>query len=68
MSVHISKFVDRIRALESKSQRDFTMPMSDAKGLHSDITKLLLQLQEYQQAKPVASTDTVTIEVQGGSF
>jgi hypothetical protein len=45
MSLHINRFVDNIKAHESRNARDFTMSLRDAKDLHSDITKLLLTLQ-----------------------
>jgi len=67
MSLHINRFVDNIKAHESRNARDFTMPMRDAKDLHADITKLLLTLQTMheqmtQQQKPI------TVELTGGSF
>lgn len=67
MSIHINKFIDRIKANESRSQRDFIMTMTEAKDLHADITKLLLSLQvlleERQTAQPATS-----VELDGGSF
>ena len=39
MSLHLSKFVDRVRGFESRGIRDFTMSMTDAKDLHADITR-----------------------------
>ena len=67
MSLHINRFVDRLKALEQRGTKDFTMPMQDAKDLHADITKLLLQLQDMHEAKN-QTPETVTIELTGGSF
>ena len=65
MSLHINRFVDSIKAHESRGQRDFTMTMREAKDLHSDITKLLLTLEElHTRPKPEA----ITVELSGGSF
>ena len=70
MAIHINKFIDRIKAAESRSQRDLIMSIAEAKDLHADITKLLLSLQVLrEQHTPAAATDAVnTIEVSGGTF
>jgi len=71
MSLHINRFVDRVKAADARSQRDFTMSMSDAKDLHADITKLLLALQvlHEQHANSAAATPaTGEVEITGGSF
>lgn len=61
MSLHIAKFVDRIKSFEARQIKDFTMSLQEAKDLHSDITKLLLQL---QQAREAVDTGDQTIEVE----
>lgn len=66
MSLHINRFVDRLKALEMRGTREFTMPMQDAKDLHADITKLLLQLHALHEQEP--KQEVVQIEVTGGSF
>jgi hypothetical protein len=70
MSLHINRFIDRIKAADSRSQRDFTMSMSDAKDLHADITKLLLALQNLQEQRTIApvTAPSSNIEIDGGSF
>lgn len=67
MSMHINRFVDRLKAHESRAARDFVMTMQDARDLHADITKLLMQLQavvEHKNAEP----SVINIEVSGGGF
>jgi hypothetical protein len=69
MSMHINRFVDSIKAHESRQQRDFVMSMRDAKDLHADITKLLLVVQQLQaQVLDQQQDSVVSVEVQGGSF
>lgn len=70
MSLHINRFIDSLRAAESKSQRDLVMNMSDAKALHSDITKLLLALHELHERSQALPADTAMkdLEVDGGDF
>ena len=68
MSLHINRFVDSIKAHESRGQRDFTMTMRDAKDLHSDITKLLLTLETLHTQSTRSTQETVSVELSGGSF
>jgi hypothetical protein len=72
MSLHINKFIDLVKACESRSQRDVTMSISDAKNLHADITKLLLRMQAIQDAvieqQSTVDSGPITVEIQGGSF
>jgi len=70
MSLHLQKFVDRVRGFEARGVKDFTMSMQDAKDLHADITRLLINLQTFQEIEATKATqDTVTtIEVRGGTF
>jgi hypothetical protein len=67
MSLHINRFVDSIKAHESRGQKDFTMPLKDAKDLHADITKLLLVLEQLRQTNG-KTDDTIQVEITGGTF
>jgi hypothetical protein len=70
MTMHLQRFVDRVRAFESRGAKDFTMPMTDAKDLHADITRLLITLQTLQesQEKPNETPGIVEVQIQGGTF
>lgn len=61
--LHIKRFIDRLNDLQASGAKDYTMTMHDARNLHSDITKLLLDAREAQPTEEV-----VNIEVKGGSF
>ena len=61
--IHIKRFIDRLNDLQASGAKDYTMTMHDARNLHSDITKLLLDAKESQPTE-----DVVNIEVKGGSF
>ena len=67
MSLHINRFVDSIKAHESRGQKDFTMPLKDAKDLHADITKLLLVLEQLRQTNG-KTDDAIRVEITGGTF
>ena len=67
MSLHINRFIDNIKAAESRAQKDFIMSMRDAKDLHADITKLLLAV-ELLRSQLASQSEVVKVEVSGGSF
>jgi len=66
--LHINQFIDRVKAADSRQQRDFVMSMSDAKNLHADITKLLLALYDSQTPRKSDADSINSIEVDGGTF
>ena len=69
MSIHIQRFVDRLRGFESRGARDFTMSLTDAKDLHADVTRLLLELQTVKHiAVKAQGEETITVQMGGGSF
>ena len=59
MSIHINKFLDRIKAADSRSQRDVVMTVNEARDLHADITKLLLLIEDLRE-KAASQTAAVT--------
>lgn len=66
MSLHINRFVDSLKAAESRGQRDLIMSMREAKDLHADITKLLLSLQQYHSQ--TRENQPIEVVLSGGSF
>ena len=70
MSLHLQKFVDRVRGFESRGAKDFIMSMADAKDLHADITRLLIDLQNLreQTANSSNNDEVITIQMDGGKF
>lgn len=70
MSIHLHKFVDRLKGFEARGTKDFTMSMADAKDLHADITRLLIDLQTLRDTtkNKEASDSAITVQIQGGSF
>jgi len=60
----IKRFIDRLNDLQATGAKDFTMSMHEARSLHSDITKTLIDIRNKQES----SSEIVDIEVKGGSF
>jgi Mg2+ and Co2+ transporter CorA len=69
MSIHINRFVDSVKAHESRGQKDFSMSLRDAKDLHSDITKMLLAVNELQRRLlDTNNSQIVNVELSGKDF
>jgi DNA primase len=70
MTIHIQRFVDRVRGAEARGARDFTMSMQDAKDLHANITSLLLDLHNLKEtvADKTNSDQVITVDINGGAF
>jgi len=69
MTMHLQKFVDRVRGHEARGAKDFVMTMNEARDLHADITRLLINLQTLQeQATKSNNTEVVRVEIGGGQF
>ncbi len=66
--IHINRFLDKITSAEAKKLKQVNMSIEDAKGLHTDITKLLLHIQE-NKPKTKSDVDKVQkIEIAGGKW
>ena len=69
MSVHLQRFIDRLQGFEARASKDFIMPISDAKGMHADLTRLLLELTTLkEQAVAAREDEVISVNVEGGSF
>jgi DNA primase len=69
MTIHLQKFVDRVRGHEARGTKDFVMSMNDAKDLHADITMLMLRLHSLQEAVVKSQQDEViSVQINGEPF
>jgi hypothetical protein len=70
MSMHLQRFVDRVRGAEARGAKDFIMSLADARDLHADITRLLLELNTLREIAVAKSqeNETITVEISGGGF
>lgn len=70
MTIHLQRFVDRVRGFEARGTKDFNMSMQDAKDLHADITRLLLDLHALKEiiSNKTDSNQVITVDVDGGNF
>jgi len=69
MTLHITRFVDRVRTAELRQQRDIPMTLREAQDLHADITKLLAALATAQEALQQRGQESVIqVSMEGGDF
>jgi hypothetical protein len=61
---HIKRFIDRLNDLQVTNSKDFTMSMHEARLLHTDITKLLIDTK--QSAKP--TDEVIDVKIKGDPF
>jgi len=65
--IHIKRFVDKVSLIENKQGRDVVIPISDARGLRDELTKLLADNYELLQNKTVVES-VFQVEMNGGRF
>jgi hypothetical protein len=70
MTLHLQKFVDRVRGHEARGAKDLVISMADAKDIHADLTKLLLELHDLREQRLADPQEekTVTVQISGGAF
>jgi hypothetical protein len=66
--IHLQKFLDRVRGNDARGGKDFIMPMSEAKGMHADLTELLLELRLLKEAKLSPKDEVIEVKIGGGGF
>ena len=69
MSIHLQKFIERVRGNDVRGGKDFVMSMKDAKGMAADLTELLLELRSLKEAALTDRADEVIeVKMSGGKF
>jgi hypothetical protein len=69
MSIHLQKFIERVRGNDARGGKDFVMPMKDAKGMAADLTELLLELRTLKEAAlQPQKEEIIEVKISGGKF
>lgn len=67
--LHIKRFIDKMAVAESKQTKDLVLPMSDARGLRDEVSKLLSDLYAMSDGQNKAKeSEILQVEIKGGSF
>jgi len=69
LSIHLQKFIERVRGNDARGGKDFVMPMKDAKGMAADLTELLLELRTLKEAAlQPQKEEIIEVKISGGKF
>jgi hypothetical protein len=66
--INIKKFIDKIASMEGKQGRDVVLPITEARALRDEITKLLLDQRESTPAPSQKDNEAIQLEVKGGRW
>lgn len=66
--IHIERFIDKLAGAEARHNRELVLTIAEARGLHSDITRVLARLEVVTTEKTTSDSEPVTITMTGGSF
>lgn len=64
--IFIKRFIDKISTYEGKNTKDIVLPLTEARGIRDEVTKLLLELNDLKNKK--VSDDVIKININGGKF
>jgi hypothetical protein len=65
--MYIKKFIDRVSLGESKQSRDIVLPISEARFLRDELSKLLADNNDLLQNK-TSMEPVFQVEINGGKF
>jgi hypothetical protein len=67
--IHLQKFIDRVQGTEARGLKDVSIPLSDAKSMAAELTRILLEIQSLREhALQQSQEEVISVTVNGGSF
>jgi hypothetical protein len=63
--IQIKRFIERVSLIEGRQGRDVVIPVSDARGLRDELSKLLADHYEMKKDSP---DEVIQVQVTGGTF
>lgn len=67
--IHLQKFIDRVQGTEARGLKDVSISLTDAKAMHAELTRLLLEMQSLKEhVSKQPSEEVIQLSVNGGSF
>jgi len=67
--IHLQRFIDRVQGTEARGLKDVSIPLSDAKAMTAEITRILLDMQTLRErALQAPQEEVIKVSVDGGSF
>lgn len=65
--LHIKRFIDRVSMIENKQQKDLVLPVTEARGLRDEISKLLAD-KYLEGSQRTIEEPVIKLDIKGGSF
>jgi len=65
--LHIKRFIDKVSIMESRQGKDVVIPISEARILRDELSKLIIDNYELLQNKVVVEP-VLQVELNGGRF
>ena len=67
--IHLQRFIDRVQGTEARGLKDVSIPLSDAKAMAAEITRILLDMQTLRErAVNQTQEEVIEVSVDGGTF
>ena len=67
--IHLQKFIDRVQGTEARGLKGVSIPLSDAKAMSAELTRILLEMQALREhAVKQTSNDVIQVSMDGGTF
>ena len=67
--IHLQKFIDRVQGTEARGLKDISIPLTDAKAMSAELTRILLEMQALREhAAKQTSSDVIQVSMDGGTF
>lgn len=67
--INLQKFIDRVQGAEARGLKDVSFSVTEAKAMHGELTRLLLELQaSRERAAQQPREEVIQVSVNGGSF
>ena len=64
--MHIKRFIDKVASMEGRQGRDVILPITDARALRDEISKLVLD--QYETKSVTKPDEVIHVEVKGNKW
>lgn len=65
--INVKRFIEKVSLIEAKHGKDVVIPISEARGLRDELSKLLADLYETSSTKDDTEPE-IQVVVKGGAF
>ena len=67
--IHLQRFIDRVQGTEARGLKDVNIPLSDAKAMAAELTRILLDMQTLRErAVNQSQEEVIQVSINGGTF